>query len=213
MVMFIQAFRFAYEPFIFSQAKERGKQSKQAYRDAMKFFVIFAVVLFLGVMFYLPVLKYFIAPKYFSGLAVVPIIMLAEFFFGIFFNLSVWYKLSDQTVWGMYFSLIGVAVTVVLNVLLVPAMGYMGCAWAALCSYFIMMAASYIVGNAKYPIGYPAGRLLGYMGAGAVCYVLGLYVAVTPWMWLNYIVRAAIIAAYLVFCIKKEHIPLPGLRK
>ncbi len=213
MVMFIQAFRFAYEPFIFSQAKERGKQSKQAYRDAMKFFVIFAVVLFLGVMFYLPILKYFISPKYFSGLAVVPIIMLAEFFFGIFFNLSVWYKLSDRTVWGMYFSLIGVAVTVVLNVLLVPVMGYMGCAWAALCSYFIMMAASYFVGNAKYPIGYPAGRLLGYMGVGAVCYVLGLYVAVTPWMWLNYIIRATIIAAYLVFCIKKEHIPLPGLHK
>lgn len=209
MVMFIQAFRFAYEPFIFAQAKERGEKSYQAYRDAMKFFVLFAIVLFLGVMFYLPILRYFISPKYFSGLAVVPVIMLAEFFFGIFFNLSVWYKLSDRTVWGMYFSLIGVAVTVVLNVLLVPRMGYMGCAWAAFCSYFVMMTASYFVGKAKHPIGYPTGRLAGYMAAGAVCYVLGLYVAVTPTMWLNYVIRAMIIVAFMAFCVKKEHIPLP----
>lgn len=213
MVMFIQAFRFAYEPFIFSQAKERGEQSNQAYRDAMKFFVIFAVVLFLGVMFYLPILKYFISSKYFSGLAVVPIIMIAEFFFGVFFNLSVWYKLSDKTVWGMYFSLIGCAVTVVLNVLLVPHFGYMGCAWAALTSYFVMMMASYFVGKAKHPIGYPVKRLLGYMAAGAVCYVLGLYLLDTPWMWLNYLIRAAIILAFLALCIKKEHIPLPGLKR
>ena len=210
MVMFIQAFRFAYEPFIFSQAKERGEKSKQAYRDAMKFFVIFAVVLFLGVMFFLPVLKYFISPKYFSGLAVVPLIMLAEFFFGVFFNLSVWYKLSDRTVWGMYFSLIGVAVTVVLNVLLVPRFGYMGCAWAALASYFVMMAASYFIGQRLNPIDYPVKRLLAYLGAGAVCYAVGLWLAVTPWMWLNYIIRTAIIAAFLALCVKKEHIPLPA---
>ncbi|MDE5930849.1 MAG: lipopolysaccharide biosynthesis protein [Muribaculaceae bacterium] len=210
MVMFIQAFRFAYEPFIFSQAKERGEKSKQAYRDAMKFFVIFAIVLFLGVMFFLPVLKYFISPKYFSGLAVVPLIMLAEFFFGVFFNLSVWYKLSDRTVWGMYFSLIGVAVTVVLNVLLVPRFGYMGCAWAALASYFVMMAASYFIGQRLNPIDYPVKRLLAYLGAGAVCYAVGLWLAVTPWMWLNYIIRTAIIAAFLALCVKKEHIPLPA---
>ena len=210
MVMFIQAFRFAYEPFIFSQAKERGEKSKQAYRDAMKCFVIFAIVLFLGVMFFLPVLKYFISPKYFSGLAVVPLIMLAEFFFGVFFNLSVWYKLSDRTVWGMYFSLIGVAVTVVLNVLLVPRFGYMGCAWAALASYFVMMAASYFIGQRLNPIDYPVKRLLAYLGAGAVCYAVGLWLAVTPWMWLNYIIRTAIIAAFLALCVKKEHIPLPA---
>ncbi|MDE5641926.1 MAG: lipopolysaccharide biosynthesis protein [Muribaculaceae bacterium] len=210
MVMFIQAFRFAYEPFIFSQAKERGEKSKQAYRDAMKFFVIFAIVLFLGVMFFLPVLKYFISPKYFSGLAVVPLIMLAEFFFGVFFNLSVWYKLSDRTVWGMYFSLIGVAVTVVLNVLLVPRFGYMGCAWAALASYFVMMTASYFIGQRLNPIDYPVKRLLAYLGAGAVCYAVGLWLAVTPWMWLNYIIRTAIIAAFLALCVKKEHIPLPA---
>ncbi|MDE6097891.1 MAG: polysaccharide biosynthesis C-terminal domain-containing protein, partial [Muribaculaceae bacterium] len=213
MVMFIQAFRFAYEPFIFSQAKEKGAKSNQAYCDAMKFFVIFAVVLFLGVMFYLPVLRYFISPRYFSGLAVVPIIMLAEFFFGVFFNLSVWYKLSDRTVWGMYFSLIGVAVTVTLNIVLVPRFGYMGCAWAALASYFVMMTASYFTGKLLHPIGYPVKRLLGYMAAGAICYVAGIYAVDTPWMWLNYIIRGLIITAFLALCIRKEHIPLPGLRK
>ncbi len=100
MVMFIQAFRFAYEPFIFAKAKDRGDDRMQSYRDAMKYFVIFAMVIFLGVMFYLDILRLFIAESYFSGLKVVPIVMIAEFFFGIFFNLSLWYKLTDKTVSG-----------------------------------------------------------------------------------------------------------------
>ena len=106
MVMFIQAFRFAYEPFIFAQAREKGDSKNQAYADAMKYFIIFGLLIFMGVMFYLDILKYFIAPDYFSGLKVVPLIMLAELFFGIFFNLSLWYKLSDKTIWGMGFSLL-----------------------------------------------------------------------------------------------------------
>lgn len=204
MLLFIQAFRFAYEPFIFAQAKEKGERKTVAYSDAMKFFVIFGIIIFMGVMFYLPIIKYFISPKYFSGLIVVPIIMLGEFFFGIFFNLSVWYKLNDQTVWGMYFSLIGLAVTVVLNVLLVPRMGYMGCAIAALACYTVMMLASYFIGQAKYPIQYHTGRLLSYLAIGAVCYFMTLYIAVTPMMWLNYIIRAAVILAFIAYALKRE---------
>ena len=106
MVMFTQAFRFAYEPFIFARSKERGEDKLQSYSDAMKYFVIFAMVIFLAVMFYLDILRHFIAASYFSGLKVVPIVMIAEFFFGIFFNLSLWYKLTDKTAWGMWFSLL-----------------------------------------------------------------------------------------------------------
>lgn len=126
--MFIQAFRFAYEPCSYSPAAtSKGQEKYQAYSDAMKYFTIFALLIFLGVMFYLDLLRYFISPRYFSGLKVVPVIMLAELFFGIFFNLSLWYKLTDRTIWGAWFSLLGLAVTVGLNAALVPRMS----TWAA----------------------------------------------------------------------------------
>ena len=125
LLVFLQAFRFAYEPFIFARSKDRPEAKMQSYRDAMTYFVAFALLIFLGVMFYLGYIRYFISPRYFSGLKVVPLIMLGELFFGIFYNLSVWYKLTDRTQWGMWFSLFGLAVTIALNVLLVPVMGYM----------------------------------------------------------------------------------------
>jgi O-antigen/teichoic acid export membrane protein len=207
MVMFIQAFRFAYEPFIFAQSKD--KNSYQAYRDAMKYFVIFSLMIFMGVMFYLDILKYFIAPAYFVGLKVVPIIMMAELFFGIFFNLSLWYKLTDKTVWGMYFSLFGLAITVLLNVLLVPHFGYMGCAWAAFFCYGSMMVASYFVGKAKHPIGYPMKRIGGYFLLAAVMYVLGLYVLNTPYPIANYAIRAVLLVGYAAIVVRREHVMLP----
>ena len=208
MVMFIQAFRFAYEPFIFAQSKERGETKYQAYRDAMKFFVIFALLIFMGGMFYIDILKYFISPRYFSGLKVVPIIMMGELFFGIFFNLSLWYKLTDKTIWGMWFSLLGLAITIGLNVLLVPRMGYMGCAWAAFACYGVMMVTSYFVGRAKHPIGYPTARIGAYFALAAVIYVIGLYIAVTPITVVNYAIRALLLLGYVAIVVKKERIRL-----
>ncbi len=205
MVMFIQAFRFAYEPFIFSQSRERGDNKLQAYRDAMKYFVIFALFIFLGVMYYLDILRYFVRPDYWAGLKVVPVIMAAEFFFGIFFNLSLWYKLTDKTVWGTWFSLLGLAVTVVLNVLLVPRYGYMGCAWAAFCCYGVMMLASYFVGNAKYPIGYNVGRLIFYVGLAGVLYPLGCCIELGA-HWADFIYRGALLALYVFVVMRREHL-------
>ena len=129
----------------------------------MNWFVIFGLFIFLGVMFYLPVLKYFISPKYFSGLKIVPIVMLAELWFGIFFNLSLWYKLTDRTIWGTWFSLTGLAVTVSVNVIFVPLYGYTACAWAAFTSYGVMMVASYLFGRKYYPINYDIKRAAGYL--------------------------------------------------
>ena len=212
MVMFIQAFRFAYEPFIFAQNREQGGNKLQAYRDAMKYFVIFAMVIFLGVMFYLDILKYFINPRYFSGLRVVPIIMIAEFFFGVFFNLSLWYKLTDRTVWGMWLSLGGLAVTVVLNVLLVPRMGYMGCAWAAFGCYGSMMIASYIAGRVNYPIGYNVPRLAFYFFLALALYGISILIT-TGHEWLDMGVRTLLLAVYLLVVIRREQIPLPGRLK
>lgn len=174
MVMFIQAFRFAYEPFIFAQSKEKGEDRNTAYRQAMSWFIIAAMFIFLGVMYFLPVLKYFISPAYFSGLKVVPLIMMAEFFFGVFFNLSLWYKLTDKTIWGTWFSLLGLVVTVSLNFLLVPLWGFMGCAVAALCCYGVMMLASYFVGRRKYPIGYDVPRAVFYIVTAMLLWAAGI---------------------------------------
>lgn len=212
MVMFTQAFRFAYEPFIFARNREQGESKYQSYRDAMKYFIIFALLIFMGVMFYIDILKYFISPRYFGGLSVVPIIMAGELFFGIFFNLSLWYKLTDSTIWGMWLSLLGVAVTVALNVLLVPYYGYMGCAWAAFACYGIMMVTSYFLGRAKHPIGYPLRAIGGYVLVAAVVYVVGMYVAVTPVALVNYAIRAILLVLYILYVIRREHLAIPGLR-
>lgn len=214
MVMFIQAFRFAYEPFIFAQSRERGENRLQAYRDAMKYFVVFALVIFLGVMYYIDIIKYFISPKYFAGLKVVPVIMLAELFFGIFFNLSLWYKLTDKTVWGMYFSLIGLAVTIGMNAVLVPRMGYMGCAWAALCCYTTMMVLSYFTGRSKYPIGYETGRILQYFVIAGLFYAVGYYGLESLSEWLRLSLRTLLLAGFVAVVLLREKVnPLKMLRR
>ncbi len=208
LLVFLQAFRFAYEPFIFARNREAGDGKLQAYRDAMKYFVIFALFIYLGVMYYLDVLRYFISPRYFSGLKVVPIVMLAELFFGIFFNLSVWYKLTDRTMYGAWFSLLGLAVTVTLNVILVPRMGYMGCAVAALASYTTMMVVSYLIGNRKYPIGYPMWRIGFYFAVAAFLYYIGV-ILMPEFGWphaLNASVRALLLIFYVGMVIKVERI-------
>ena len=161
-------------------------------------------------MFYLNIIRYFISPNYFSGLKVVPLIMLGELFFGIFYNLSVWYKLTDRTIWGMWFSLFGLAVTVVLNIILVPRIGYMGCAVATLCSYGSMMIASYFIGLKKYPIGYQTGRILAYFGIAAALYGIGLYAL--PLLNLGAIaegiIRFGLLAIFVYIFVKVEKINL-----
>lgn len=211
MVMFIQAFRFAYEPFIFAKAKDRGDDRIQSYRDAMKYFVIFAMVIFLAVMFYLDILRLFIDKSYFSGLKVVPIVMIAEFFFGIFFNLSLWYKLTDKTVWGMWFSLLGLVITVVLNVVLVPRYGYMGCAWASFACYGTMMAVSYFVGLVKFPIGYQVSRLVFYFVSAIALWFFAELIAFGNKPWLNMIIRTPLLAAYIFMAMRIEHIRVSDL--
>lgn len=176
MMMFTQAFRFAYEPFIFAKNRERSADKFQAYSDVMKFFVIFAMVIFLGVMFYMPVLEHFIAADFRVGLKVVPIVMIADVCFGVFFNLSLWYKLTDKTIWGTWFSLLGLAITVGLNILLVPRIGYMGCAWTSLACYATMMTASYFVGRAKHPLRYPVGRISAFFLGALALYGAGTLV-------------------------------------
>ena len=203
MVMFIQAFRFAYEPFIFDKNKEAGGDKRQAYSDAMKFFIIFGLFIFLGVMFFLDLLKYFISPRYFEGLQVVPIVMAAEFFFGIFFNLSLWYKLTDRTIWGTWFSLGGLAITLIINVVFVPQYGYVACAWGALCCYGAMMTASYLIGQKKYPINYHLSRLMLYILSAGALYGVAVLLTTDSHI-VNFGLRGLLLLAYGALIWKKE---------
>lgn len=200
MVMFTQAFRYAYEPFIFAQAKSKGEDRSRAYCDAMKYFVAFGLLIFLAVMYFLPVLKHFIAPGYWSGLRVVPVMMAAELCFGVFFNLSLWYKLTDRTKWGMYFSLICFSLMLGLNIWLVRAIGipdgYMGSAWAALISYFLGMCLSYFVGRHFYPLPYPIARMATYTLLAGTLFALGAWLDFPDMIWLTYSIRVVLLAIY-----------------
>ena len=164
MAMITQAFRYAYEPFVFGKSKD--KDNRETYAQAMKFFIIFTLLAFLVVIGYLDVLKHIIGRDYWSGLRVVPIVMAAEIMMGVYFNLSFWYKLIDKTIWGAWFSGAGCAVLIAVNVLFVPRYGYMACAWAGFAGYATAMVLSYLVGQKKYPINYPLKSI-------------GVYVAIT----------------------------------
>ena len=201
MVMFTQAFRYAYEPFIFAQNK--GEDKRVAYAEAMKYFIIFGLFIFLGVMFYLEILRYFIDPDYFSGLQVVPIVMIAELFFGIFFNLSLWYKLTDKTQWGAYFSLFGLAITLTINIAFVPRYGYIACAWAAFTCYFAMMVASWFIGQHYYPIRYDLKGIGKYFLLALALYALALWIPIENQIpRLGF--RTILLALYLLYVIKKD---------
>jgi O-antigen/teichoic acid export membrane protein len=198
MVMFIQAFRFAYEPFIFAQNREKGEDKTKAYSTAMNWFVICGLFIFLGVMFYLPIIKYFISPDYFDGLRVVPIVMLAELFFGIFFNLSVWYKITDRTIWGTWFSLLGLIITLAINIIFVPKYGFIACAWAAFSCYGIMMIASYAVGRWKHPIEYNIARLFTYFVVAIGLWGLSTVIT-TDTDVIDFAVRLLLLGVYALF--------------
>lgn len=153
MAMITQAFRYAYEPFVFGKAKD--KDNRDTYAKAMKYFIIFTLLAFLLVVGYMDILRHIIGRDYWSGLRVVPIVMAAEIMMGIYFNLSFWYKLIDKTIWGAWFSGIGCAVLIAVNLIFVPRYGYMACAWAGFAGYGTAMVISYLVGQKHYPINYP----------------------------------------------------------
>ena len=153
MAMITQAFRYAYEPFVFGKGND--KDNRETYAVAMKYFIIFTLLAFLVVMGYINILRHIIGRVYWEGLKVVPIVMAGTIMMGVYFNLSFWYKLIDKTIWGAYFSGIGCFVLILINIIFVPQYGYMACAWAGLIGYATAMTLSYFVGQKKYPINYP----------------------------------------------------------
>ena len=168
MVMITQAFRFAYEPFVFGKSKD--KDNRETYAQAMKYYLIFTLLAFLCVMGYLSILKFIIGQSYWEGLRVVPIVMAAEIMFGVFFNLSFWYKLTDRTIWGAYFSGIGAVVLIIIDIFLIPRFSYMACAWAGFIAYGVSMLLSYFIGQHYYKIVYPLKDISLYVVLAFVLY-------------------------------------------
>ena len=157
MMMFTQAFRYAYEPFVF--AKHKDRESVAAYADAMKYYIIFSYMILLGMIFYLDLLKFIIAPSYWEGLKVVPIVLWTYIFQGVYFNLSFWYKLTDKTQWGAYFSIIGVVITFALQAIFVPRIGYIASAASSTICYLVIMLLSYFIGRKHLEIPYDLRRI------------------------------------------------------
>jgi O-antigen/teichoic acid export membrane protein len=160
MSIFVQAFRYAAEPFFF--ARHRQADARELYALVMRWFVIACAFIFLAVMANIAWVQYFVGASYRAGLDVVPVLLMANLCLGVFFNLSIWYKLTEQTRFGTYLTLWGAAVTLVLNFWWIPRIGYMGAAWATLVCYASMAAWSYLLGQKYFAVPYDLKRLLGY---------------------------------------------------
>ena len=210
MMMFTQAFRYAYEPFVFSKHKDR--QSVEAYADAMKYYIIFSYLILLGVIFYLDIFRYIVSSAYWEGLKIVPVVLWTYVFQGVYFNLSFWYKLTDETKWGAYFSLIGLCITLVLQIVGVPIIGYWASCGSSLVCYFVIMVLSYIIGQKKAPIPYDMKSIGGYtlltFGLLAVYYYIRHYFNLN--MWVLMAIGTFFIAVYIIKMTRSDF-PLSGL--
>jgi O-antigen/teichoic acid export membrane protein len=172
--LFNQAFRMGAEPFFFSHAK--NKNAGQTYSRIMDYFVITMCIMFVAVVANIDILKHYVNKRYWVGLDVVPPLLFGYVALGIYMNLSVWYKLSDQTRYGLYISGIGAIATIIINVVFIPQYSYMASAWASLIAYAIMMVLSYIWGQKNYPIPYNLKKNLAYIIASIMIVVLSFYV-------------------------------------
>ena len=194
MAIITQAFRYAYEPFVFGGG--RNKESAESQALATKYFVMFTLLAFVVVMCFIDLFKYLVSPDYWEALPAVPIVMVAEILMGVYFNLSFWYKLIGQTWWGAVMSAVGCVVLVAVNVIFVPRVGYMACAWGGVAGYGVCVLMSYFIGQRKNPVPYPVGAMLGYFALAVAL------VAASRWLqpaalWGRLLLGAGLTAVYL----------------
>ena len=205
ITLFIQAFRMGAEPFFFKQAGTNNPQ--KTYARVMKFFVITISVMFLVVALYIPIWKHFIRNESFwVGLKVVPILLLANMFLGIYYNLSIWYKLTNKTKYGAWITLIGAAVTLVINAIFIPYFSYMACAWATFFTYGSMMVISFIWGQKFYPIPYAWKKLLVYIAIVVLIFFIHKGITLLfPSLIFSLILATILTAIYCWFITLVEH--------
>ena len=212
MVMFTQAFRYAFEPFIFARDKASSSgKSVQSYADASKYFLILGFLIFLFTMGYIDIIKLLIPKNYHEGLKVVPIVMMGELFFGLYFNLSLWYKLTDKTRWGAYMSIMGFVVTLIIQIIFIPTHSYMACAWAAFFANLVMMLVSYFLGQKHYPIPYNL-KTAALFTVIALVLLAGMQIThnIINNVWLRLGINTIFVAIYAFIVVKKE-LPLHQL--
>jgi O-antigen/teichoic acid export membrane protein len=204
MSLFIQAFRYAAEPFFF--AYSGNSDARSVYAKVLKFFVIFCVFIFLVVTLFIDFFKYFVGDEFRAGLDVVPILLLANLFLGIYVNLSIWYKLTDRTLMGAFVSLAGAALTIVLNVWWIPEFDYVGSAWATLACYASMAIASYLLGRHYYPVAYDIKRVLVYITLGVSLYIAREQLpASAGGEWQPWLLSAELMSIYVLVTVLFEY--------
>ncbi|MFO7658471.1 MAG: polysaccharide biosynthesis C-terminal domain-containing protein [Bacteroidales bacterium] len=203
MTLFIQMFRYAADPFYFSNYKKEN--SKLLYANVFKYFVVFCLIIFLLITLYIDFFKFFIDEKFHSGLHIVPIIVLSSFLTGVLFNLNVWYRLTGKTVFGIYIIGTGAIITVVLNVLLIPVIGYLGCAVTHLASTVCMVLLSYFLSNRYYMIPYDVKKILLYFTIAFVIFIIGYYVRIENNI-LNTVKNSIMFVLFITYIFKKEKI-------
>jgi O-antigen/teichoic acid export membrane protein len=209
----IQAFRMGAEPFFFKQAET--DQAQKTYAKVMKFFVISLCVMFLSVMLYIDIWKLFIQnPAMYVGLKVVPILLIANMFLGVYYNLSIWYKLSNKTMAGAWISLLGAFITIVINYLAIPHFGYMASAWATFFCYGTMMIVSYLWGQRVYPVPYATKKLIAYFIIALLVYGINLLLHfVSTNQPFNYLFATILLFAFIVFVVRIEKKDLQSIFK
>jgi O-antigen/teichoic acid export membrane protein len=198
MTLFIQTFRYAAEPFFFSHSTKENPQ--KTYADVMHYFVIVCAFIFLGIMLFMDIIKIFIGEDYRSGLPVVPILLMANLCLGVFYNLSIWYKLTSKTRWGAILALVGAVITVIFNFALIPSMGYMGAAWTTLICYASMMIISYYVGQKVYPVPYRIGPFFYFVGLSIILWLAGdlIHSFFQPGKVLSVIINSVILFTFII---------------
>lgn len=176
MTLFVTAFRLGIEPFFFNHSAQEN--AKETYANITKYFTLFGCVILLIVVVYIDLFKQILIPNsvYWEALSIVPIILLANLFLGIYHNLSVWYKVTDRTKYGAFISIVAAIITLVLNYILIPYIGYIGSALATLAAYGTMMVLSYIYGRKYYDVPYQVLNILGFLGLSVLFSVLSFYV-------------------------------------
>lgn len=217
IVMFTQAFRFAYEPFIFQRTRAgelsaeeeliAERERRITYAKAMHYYLLSAIFIYVAVMCYLDLLKVLISPAYYDGLRVVPYVMLGEVLFGIYYNLSLWYKLTDRTYWGGIISTLGCLLTVGIIVWGAPVWGFMACAYASVVSNLLLVLISYFLGRKYYPVPYQLGAAAGYLAVGALAVglVLWIYGAVAT-VWIRLLLCTLVLIVLAGYIIWRENL-------
>ncbi|MGQ1947361.1 lipopolysaccharide biosynthesis protein [Geofilum sp. OHC36d9] len=200
MSLFTQSFRFAFEPYFF---KNEGK-GVMSYARIMDYFIFFGLVIFLGVILFMDVINIILTKEYLSGNIIIPAVLLGQLFYGIYFNLSLWYKLTDKTIYGAFFGFLGMVVTLVLNFLLIPLIGIIGGALAMLAGYLLMMIVSYFLGQHYFKVPYPLRRIsIYFLGAVLVYYLNG--VIDLDAIWLTYFFKSLLFLFFaLIFVLVQK---------